>query len=288
MNGQTCTPAAVDGCVGSLLSAARSDSWPLCRLRGAARRSRCGRRDLLDQHCSAAQAPDLAADLRHQLRRATSPTNRQTWCAWAATGGRRTTGRTTRRTPAATGASRTTVRCRRPTRPVRRSEPTIEQARDVGAAAVVTVPIVDYVAADKNGGCDVRNSGSNYLQTRFKQNKPTKGSALVADTQRDRRLRVRGRVRQLAQGELQRRQPDLLLDNEPDLWSYTHAEVHPSPVTYAELVKRNIDYATAIKSVWPTAKVAGPVNYGFYGFETLAGGAGRGQWQLPRLVPRAP
>ena len=40
----------------------------------------------------------------------------------------------------------------------------------------------------------------------------------------------------------------LSLDNEPDLWSSTHAEVHPSAVTYAELANRNIDYATAIKA----------------------------------------
>ena len=77
------------------------------------------------------------------------------------------------------------------------------------------------------------------------------------------------------------------LDNEPDLWSSTHAEVHPSPVTYTELANRNIDYATAIKRVWPTAKVTGPVNYGFYGFENAAGRARRRrQGRLPRLVPR--
>ena len=57
-------------------------------------------------------------------------------------------------------------------------QPTITQARNAGAAALVTVPIVDYVAADKNGGCDVRNSGPNYLQTRFRQNLSTKPGAL--------------------------------------------------------------------------------------------------------------
>ena len=34
------------------------------------------------------------------------------------------------------------------------------------------------------------------------------------------------------------------LDNEPDLWSSTHTEVHPVAVTYAELAQRNIAYAT--------------------------------------------
>ena len=59
------------------------------------------------------------------------------------------------------------------------------------------------------------------------------------------------------------------LDNEPDLWSSTHAEIHPANVTYAELAQKNVDYAKAIKNVMPAAKVSGPVNYGFNGFENL-------------------
>ena len=57
-------------------------------------------------------------------------------------------------------------------------QPTIATAQAAGAASIVTVPIVGYVAADRNGGCDVRDSGPNYLQTRFKQDVATKGSAL--------------------------------------------------------------------------------------------------------------
>ena len=78
-------------------------------------------------------------------------------------------------------------------------KPTITQAKNAGATAIVTVPIVDYVAADKNGGCDVRNSGPNYLQTRFKQNKSTKPHRALAHPERHRRRRVRGRVRELGQ-----------------------------------------------------------------------------------------
>jgi Glycoside hydrolase family 44 len=44
---------------------------------------------------------------------------------------------------------------------------------------------------------------------------------------------------------IQQNFPDLpvlySMDNEPDLWSETHKEVHPLRVTYQELVKRNID-----------------------------------------------
>ncbi len=86
-------------------------------------------------------------------------------------------------------------------------QPTITQARNAGAAALVTVPIVDYVAADKNGGCDVRNSGPNYLQTRFKQNRRHQARCVVDDPRRHRRLRLRRRVRELAEADRRRRQP---------------------------------------------------------------------------------
>jgi len=49
--------------------------------------------------------------------------------------------------------------------------PTLQNAYDHNAAALITVPINGYVAADKNNDGDVRNSGSNYLQTRFRQEK---------------------------------------------------------------------------------------------------------------------
>lgn len=147
----------------------------------------------------------------------------------------------------------------------------IQQARAAGAATIVTVPIVDYVAADKNGGCDVRNSGANYLQTRFKQNRPTKGSAFSLTPNASDGFVYQDEYVNWLKANANGANIVFSLDNEPDLWSHTHAEVHPNPVTYAEIVQRNTDYAKAIKDVWPTAKVAGPVNYGFYGFEALQG-----------------
>jgi len=59
------------------------------------------------------------------------------------------------------------------------------------------------------------------------------------------------------------------LDNEPDLWSTSHPEVHPAATTYAEIVSRTTDYAKAIKAAAPNAIIDGPVSYGWDGFETL-------------------
>jgi hypothetical protein len=166
--------------------------------------------------------------------------------------------------------------------------PTLDHARTLGATALVTVPIVDYVAADKNGNCDVRNT-PNYLSVRFKQNRHTKPTALSttpdpADTAvyQD---EYASWVRTASGGS------DVVfsLDNEPDLWSATHAPIHPNPVSYAELATRNIDYAKAVKRGWPGAEVTGPVNYGFYGFEALQGAPDAGangnflDWYLDQL-----
>jgi hypothetical protein len=162
--------------------------------------------------------------------------------------------------------------------------PTLQNSFDHGAATLLTVPMSGYVSADKNGDGDVRNSGSNYLQTRFRQLDPTKGApfALTPDTT-DAYVYTDEFVNWVntmyPSGQTDPNRPIWFsLDNEPDLWSSTHAAIHPDPVTYAELVQKSIDHAAAIKSVAPGSKVFGPVNYGWHGFTTLQDapdGAGR-------------
>jgi hypothetical protein len=144
----------------------------------------------------------------------------------------------------------------------------VDQAVAANAAALITVPIVDYVSADKSPAGDVRNSGSNYLMTRFKQN-GVKGSNLSnPPNTTDGNVYQDEMVNWMKSAE-----PNAtvryLLDNEPDLWSSTHAEVHPNAVTYAELAQRNIKFAEAVKTVSPGAEVWGPVSYGWTGYVSL-------------------
>ncbi|RKG95562.1 GH44 family glycoside hydrolase EpsB [Corallococcus carmarthensis] len=54
-----------------------------------------------------------------------------------------------------------------------------------------------------------------------------------------------------------------ILDNEPALWSSTHRDVHPEPLTYDELLKRTIDYGTAVRKADPDAVIAGPAEWGW-------------------------
>ncbi len=146
----------------------------------------------------------------------------------------------------------------------------VDAAKAAGAAALITVPIVDYVSADKSPAGDVRNSGAGYLQTRFKQNKAAKGAPFVYPPDvTDGFVYEDEMVSWLTTTADPTATIRFQLDNEPDLWSSTHAEVHPVAVTYAELAMRNIEYATAIKKVVPAAHVVGPVNYGWAGYVSL-------------------
>jgi hypothetical protein len=48
------------------------------------------------------------------------------------------------------------------------------------------------------------------------------------------------------------------IDNEPDLWSYTHTDVHPAQMSYDDMLSEFVDYADAVKDVDPSAQVLGP------------------------------
>jgi hypothetical protein len=57
-----------------------------------------------------------------------------------------------------------------------------------------------------------------------------------------------------------------VVDNEPDLWSSTHTDVHPVQVDYDEMLTTFLDYAGAIKAVDPGAIIAGPAVSGWTGY----------------------
>lgn len=60
-----------------------------------------------------------------------------------------------------------------------------------------------------------------------------------------------------------RRVAQYILDNEPMLWHDTHRDVHPSPVSYDELLERTIAYGSAIRRADPDAVIAGPAEWGW-------------------------
>jgi hypothetical protein len=57
-----------------------------------------------------------------------------------------------------------------------------------------------------------------------------------------------------------------ILDNEPSLWHSTHRDVHPTGQTLDEIRDKIIDYAGKIKAVDPSALVVGPEEWGWSGY----------------------
>jgi hypothetical protein len=57
-----------------------------------------------------------------------------------------------------------------------------------------------------------------------------------------------------------------ILDNEPALWNQNHRDAHPEPLSYDELVRRTIEYGTAIREADPDAIIAGPAEWGWTGY----------------------
>jgi hypothetical protein len=156
------------------------------------------------------------------------------------------------------------------------AEATLAQARSMGAGAVITVPIGDYVAADKLGRGDVAGASAGdaplatgYLATRFKKNVAAKGAAFSEAPDPADDFVYEDEYAAWLKGHAQDTPIAIALDNEPELWPYKHPRIHFEKTTYAGLVERTTRYATAIKAVWPEVPMLGFVSYGWQGYVTL-------------------
>lgn len=56
------------------------------------------------------------------------------------------------------------------------------------------------------------------------------------------------------------------IDNEPDLWSVTHTDVHPVQMSYADMLSNYEQYAMAVKAQDPSALLLGPDVSGWTGY----------------------
>ena len=165
----------------------------------------------------------------------------------------------------------------------------VEGARRKGAAAIVTVPMIGYVARDIDGtsvGTEPATVRAR-LAARFVRSYPRKPAPLSAlPNPEDDAVYQDEFVAWLG-----RTFPDaftggsrpifVTLDNEPDLWGSTHEEIMPkvagksAVLTYDDLIDRTIAYASAIKDVAPQATIFGP------GTATWAGAATLGRYPSP-------
>jgi hypothetical protein len=150
----------------------------------------------------------------------------------------------------------------------------LKNAAEHDAGALITIPMIGYVAADENGD-DVRKSGPDYLRTRFRRSEPVKGRPFTLTPDAESPVVYQDEFVNWVKvnypyGERDaNRRIDFVLDNEPDIWAESHPEAHPKKVTYAEMIERTVPYAKAIKRVMAGALVYGPANYGWNGYVSL-------------------
>ena len=157
--------------------------------------------------------------------------------------------------------------------------PTLQSDYAQDQATLLTIPINGYVAADTGNG--VNGPGGNvmltpnYLQTRFKREVPFKNAPFTLTPNPASPTVAENEFVNWVKSNFPYGQTDptrpiwFSLDNEPDLWASTHAEVQSSPLTYAELIENSMEYSMAIKSVDPNTLVFGPASYGWEGYLTL-------------------
>ncbi len=146
---------------------------------------------------------------------------------------------------------------------------TITEAEAAGAATLVTLPMLDHVAADKTAGSappdcsgDVTKS-VNYLSTRFKQNRARKGAALSGTPDLGDGFVNQDEFVALLSDNYTDAHLLFALDNQPELWKFTHPAIRPVAPTYAEATNLSIEYAKMVKDNFAGAEVVGFVGYGF-------------------------
>jgi hypothetical protein len=140
-----------------------------------------------------------------------------------------------------------------------------------GMASLMTIQMQGYVSADKNGLVAIGDP--NHLATRFKQVVFKKNSAFTAapsatdgNVYMDEFLWA---LRAKFTGDLfiaAAATPTFVsLDNEPELWGDTHAEIQTGLISPSTYIQKTIELAKALKDVAPEVQLFGPAHYGFNG-----------------------
>lgn len=148
-----------------------------------------------------------------------------------------------------------------------------------GTPAALTVPMIGWVAKDDSSFGFPRAKFAK--QRKFDQGRPDAGDGYAPDgapikpgaptqTSIEAPPQLIGKwIRTAHKNDTQRGSRSALmyiLDNEPSLWSSTHRDVHPEPLTYDQLLDRTIKYGTEIRAADPDGLIAGPAEWGWRGY----------------------
>lgn len=139
----------------------------------------------------------------------------------------------------------------------------VERNLSLGRTPIVQLQMAGYVAADGSGTVTAAQAAPS---SRWKKVAFAKGSAFsLAPSATDSFVYMDEEVNWLVnrfgradQGGV----PYYQLDNEPALWTATHARIHPQGLSMKELLDNSEALAKAVKAVDPSAKVVGSESFG--------------------------
>lgn len=144
-----------------------------------------------------------------------------------------------------------------------------------GMASLITIPMQGYVAIDKDG-TKININDPNAISQHFKQLVYAKNAPFTATPSLNDAFVYADESVWALRGKFPTdifadpMTPTFLsLDNEPDLWTYTHKEIQKNPITVSSFIQKTIALSTALKNVDPAAKIFGPAHYGFAGIQSL-------------------
>lgn len=138
----------------------------------------------------------------------------------------------------------------------------LDAAQARGAAALITVPMLGRVAADRDADGDVAET-PDYLETRFERSVARCEEGAVCQDELVRFVRQAAAERGVT--------VFFALDNEPSSWSVTHPRLRTEGLTYRELIDTSRTYASMIRDEVPDAKIFGPVSFGWPAMTRLTG-----------------
>lgn len=147
----------------------------------------------------------------------------------------------------------------------------LEAAEQGSLHALLTTQLGDYVSADKQGN-DVRKTAK-FLETRFHRNQFRKPGPLNLVPDTEDKVVYQDEFLNWVRQKYPHGKWLVTLDNEADLWPHTHVILWPKRPDYAEVVRRNVEAAKAVRFALPEAEILGFASYGWNGWRTLQGHA---------------
>lgn len=154
------------------------------------------------------------------------------------------------------------------------SDDFVRESLAAGSGVLLTVPTLGWVAKNNDPGTCSFPTGDGQCGDAAKANCESPGP--IADPQlanvRSDSDSVAAWIKHLVAAQHNNLR-FVAMDNEPDLWGYTHYDVHPTCTSYDEIRDTYIRYASAVRDVAPQSELLGPVSCCWYFYWNSAAGA---------------